>query len=93
MMKNLLLGGLLLSLLLLGACSASPPKAGPTIECVPEVIVQEQIVPVPAELTQIWYNPVVPSRGDNAALLDWAQACAVTTHLYTEQMKKLKELK
>jgi hypothetical protein len=51
------------------------------------------MVQVPPELTQIWYNPAVPNRGGNDALLDWAQACAVTTYMYTEQMKKLKELK
>ena len=61
-------------------------------KCEPEIIVEKAMVPVPAELTQIWVNPVVPGTGDNAALLDWAQACAVTTYLYQEQMKKLKEL-
>jgi hypothetical protein len=62
-------------------------------ECVPDVEIVKQYVPVPAELSQIWYNPAVPSSGTNLDLLDWAQACAVTTYLYTEQMKKLQELK
>jgi len=63
------------------------------IECVPDLEVITQYVPVPSELTQLWFNPAVPNSGGNAELLDWAQACAVTTYLYTEQMKKLKELK
>lgn len=71
------------------------PKGDPTtdIQCVPDIEVKTEIVAVPAELTQIWYNPAVPTSGDNLTLLDWAQACAVTTHLYQEQMKKLRELK
>ena len=93
MMKILQIGLIASCLLLLGACSARPPKDPPVTECVPDVEIITKYVPVPSELTQVWYNPAVPSSGDNLALLDWAQACAVTTYLYTEQMKKLKELK
>ena len=58
----------------------------------PEIIVQKVMVEVPAELTAIWKNPAVPHSGNNAALLDWAQTCAITTYLYEEQMIKLKDL-
>lgn len=77
--------------MLVGACSSKQSIPDP-IECTPEIIVEKAMVPVPAELTQIWRNPAVPSTGDNAALLDWAQTCAVTTQLYIDQMKELKEL-
>jgi hypothetical protein len=82
-------------LLLLGACSTKQPRVDPTtdIQCVPDIEVKTVIVPVPAELSQIWYNPAVPTSGSNVDLLNWAEACAVTTHLYQEQMKKLRELK
>jgi hypothetical protein len=51
------------------------------------------MVEVPAELTTVHKNPAVPGSGDNAALLDWAQACAANAKAYEEQMKALKELK
>jgi hypothetical protein len=63
------------------------------IECAPpEVIVEEVMIPIPEPLTRVWTNPAVPNSGDNADLLDWAQTCAVTNHMYEQQMKKLKEL-
>jgi hypothetical protein len=65
----------------------------PVIECVPEIIVEKVMIPIPAELVQIWENPAVPSAGDHLDLLNWAQACAVTTYLYKNQMKQLRSLK
>jgi len=60
---------------------------------VPEIIVEEVMVPVPAELSHIWENPAIPSAGVNLDLLDWAQTCAVTSYLYKNQMKELRSLK
>lgn len=50
------------------------------------------MVAVPPEFTAIHDNPAVPSSGDNAALLDWAQACASNARLYKVQLEKLKDL-
>lgn len=51
------------------------------------------MVAVPAEFTLLHENPVVPSAGDNVALLDWAQACASNARLYELQIKALKDLR
>lgn len=61
-------------------------------ECVPDVRIQLQLVPIPADLIKQHDNPVIPSAGDNAALLDWAMACAVNTRLYKEQTTALQGL-
>lgn len=49
-------------------------------------------VPIPGEYTQLNENPPVPSAGDNAALLDWAMACAINNRLYENQVKTIQAL-
>lgn len=83
---------MIVSLILAGGCSSKQTHVNPVIECVPEIQVIESFIPVPSELAQIWENPPVPSQGTNAALLDWAQACAITTRHYREQALRLREL-
>lgn len=51
------------------------------------------MVAVPPELAMMHSNPAVPAAGDNAALLDWAQACASNARLYKLQMEALRDLK
>jgi hypothetical protein len=65
----------------------------PPISHEPIIEIHEVRVPIPSVLTDIHENPAVPSSGDNAALLDWAQACASNARLYKLQMLKLKESK
>ncbi len=65
----------------------------PATRCEPILEVHTEIVAVPAELTEIHPNPTVPSMGDNAALLDWAQSCAINNRAYEAQMEGLKDLK
>jgi hypothetical protein len=76
----------------LGACSATQPKEPQVTECVPTIEVQKQYIPLPGDLTVIHSLPDVPSHGDNAALLDWAMACATIDRMYEQQMRALKEL-
>lgn len=78
-------------LLALGGCSNRQPIPEP-VECTPEIEVQKEFVPVPADLTQINENPPVPNSGDNSALLDWAMACAVNTYLYEQQIRAIRDL-
>lgn len=75
----------------LGGCSSKQPIPEPT-ECEPEVEVVTQMVPVPAEFTQLNDNPPVPNSGDNAALLDWAMACAVNHATYERQIRRIRDL-
>ena len=92
-MRRILLTGLMaMSLLLLGSSCAMQQKVEPVPECQPEILVEKVLVPIPAELTLIHENPSIPSAGDNAALLDWAQACAANTRDYQDQMTRLREL-
>lgn len=78
-------------LLMVGGCSATQPKAVP-IDCVPIVEIVEKVTPIPAELMDIHYNPQVPEYGDNVDLLNWAQACALNSRTYENQMLRLREI-
>ena len=67
----------------------SPPPA----QICPEVVIPApELVPIPAELLQFNKNPSIPSQGDNATLLDWAQACAINNRQYEKQMRSLRGL-
>jgi hypothetical protein len=70
-----------------------PKVVIPPIECVPILEIHKEMVSIPPALTAIHPNPVVPSSGDNAALLDWAQACASNARMYKLQMDQLRNLK
>lgn len=50
------------------------------------------MVVIPPEFTVTHDNPAVPSSGDNAVLLDWAQACASNARLYKLQLEQLRNL-
>ena len=93
MTRILLIGLIGTSLLLGGGCSVTPPKVVlPPTECEPVIEVYKEMVGIPPELTQPYDNPAVPSQGDNAALLDWAQACASNARLLKLQLEKLRDL-
>jgi hypothetical protein len=78
-------------LVLLGACSTQPMKVASPAQTCPEVIVPAPVlVPIPAELLQYNSNPAIPSQGDNAALLDWAMACANNSRKYKDQLRRLR---
>ena len=78
-------------MLVLGACSATPPKVPPPIECVPVIEVVTRYVPLDAWLTERHSNPPIPSNGDNAALLEWCITCAGNTRMLNAQMDAIEE--
>lgn len=75
-----------------GTGCATQKKAASWIDCEPEIIIQETLIDIPADLLLVHENPSIPAHGDNAALLDWAMACAANTRKYSDQMIRLKEL-
>lgn len=93
-MKILQIGLIGLFLLLVGACSAPQRVSSvpPGLVCPEITVTVPELVSIPAELLQLNENPAVPSQGDNAALLDWAQACASNNRKYEDQMRRLRGL-
>lgn len=81
-----------MSLFLLGGCSAQQPKEARVQACEPIIEVQKEYVPLPQDLTALNQNPAVPNSGDNAALLDWAMACATNNRNYEAQMRAIRDL-
>lgn len=80
--------------MLFGSGCASQQKVIPTeTECVPDIRIQEKIIPVPAELTQTHYCPPVPSSGNNETLLNWAEQCGVNARKASDQLNAIRELK
>ena len=60
--------------------------------CEPIIEVETRYIPLPGAYTALNPLPLVPSTGDNAALLDWAIACAISNRLYENQVKTIQAL-
>lgn len=76
--------------MLLPAC-ASQPRTEPHFECVPDVIISEKIVDIPAELTAARHAPPVDIE-NNGDLLDWAMQCGAQNRKANQQLNAIRNL-
>lgn len=58
----------------------------------PDVIVQERMIELPAELLLPQPCPTVPDHGDMAHLLDWMENCAISARMANDQLRAIREL-
>ena len=77
--------------MLFGAGCAARPVIDPG-ECVPDVIVQERMVEIPAELTLPQPCPDVPDEGSVRVLLDWMENCAISARMANDQLTAIRKL-
>lgn len=92
MISRLLRWSVALFLLMLGAgCATSVPQAV-IPECVPEIQLVERYIALPADLTEVHENPLVPKDGTAYDLLEWCLVCAHNTDKLNRQMRMLREL-
>lgn len=78
-------------LLLCGAGCAGPRVVDPG-PCPTEIIVQEKLIELPADLLLPQPCPTVPDHGDVAHLLDWSENCAISARLANEQLDAIRAL-
>ena len=71
-------------------CAARP--IAPPAECVPDVIIQERLIGINAELLIAHPCPSVPYRGDVAVLLDWTENCAISARMMNDQLRAIRSL-
>lgn len=76
-------------LALFGTACAVQPVVDPG-PC--DVIIEEKLVELPAELLIPQPCPAVPDHGDVGHLLDWAENCAISARLANDQLGAIREL-